>query len=331
MRSAIVIGGSGFIGSVLLRQLIGRGVTCRNLDKRPSAFHPDITQIVDVRNEGALSDAMSAADAIFLLAAEHADDVQPPSLYHDVNVGGARNVCRAADKVGVRKIIFTSSVAVYGLNAGKSDEDCPANPFNEYGRSKLAAEAVLKNWLGEDADRALTIVRLVVVFGERNRGNVYNLMDAVRRRRFLMVGKGQNRKSMAYVENVASFLDWAAERARGMSIFNYADKPDLTTGELVEIVSRSLERPSPKIRIPYAAGLAGGTLLDLVSRTTGKRFPISAIRIRKFCSNTVVKADKAHGAGFLPSIPLSEGLRRMIAHDFLGEGGDGVWFEGGDN
>jgi nucleoside-diphosphate-sugar epimerase len=177
----------------------------------------------------------------------------------------------------------------------------------------------------------LTIVRPVVVFGERNRGNVYNLVDAIHSRRFFMVGAGRNRKSMAYVENVAGFLDWAAEQPPGFSVFNYADKPDLTTGELVDIVARSLGRPVPAMRLPYAIGLAGGAFLDLVARATGRRFPISAIRIRKFCSDTVVDAARAHAAGFVPSVALSEGLRRMIAHEFLGGRSDGVWFEAGES
>jgi GlcNAc-P-P-Und epimerase len=331
MRSAIIVGGSGFIGSVLLTRLIGRGVACLNLDKRPSPFHPELTRIVDVRDRRSLEDAMSGADALFLLAAEHADDVRPVSLYHEVNVEGARNVCLAADQAGIDRILFTSSVAIYGLKAGNAAEDTPPDPFNEYGRSKLAAEAVLWRWYEEGPNRSLTIVRPVVVFGERNRGNVYNLVDAIHRRRFLMIGAGRNRKSMAYVGNVAGFLDWAAEQPRGLSVFNYADKPDLTTGELVDIVSRDLGRPVPALRIPYALGLAGGAFLDLVSRATGRRFPISAVRIRKFCSDTVVDATKAHNAGFAPATALSEGLQRTIAHEFLGGRRDGVWFQASES
>jgi GlcNAc-P-P-Und epimerase len=83
-------------------------------------------------------------------------------------------------------------------------------PFNEYGRSKYQAEEVFRRWQQEDANqRTLVIVRPTVVFGERNRGNVYNLLKQLASGHFVMVGKGPKYKSMAYVENVAAFLEHA--------------------------------------------------------------------------------------------------------------------------
>lgn len=330
MKSAVVVGGSGFIGSVLLRRLCDRGVTCVNLDCRPSPFYPKITRLIDVCDRAALNGVMTEADAIFLLAAEHADDVKPISLYYDVNVRGARNVCHAADRVGNRQIIFTSSVAVYGLNANNPDEGAPLSPFNEYGKSKLEAEEVLHNWAANGPDRTLIVVRPVVVFGERNRGNVYNLIDTIRARRFIMVGNGHNRKSMAYVENVAAFLEWVVDRSSGVTTFNYADKPDLTMNELVATICTTLGHAPPRLKLPYAAGLIAGRLFDLVAQLTGQRFPVSEIRVRKFCANTQVDARKTSSAGFQPLFDLMEGINLTIHHDFLGGRIDQVWFKGSD-
>ena len=65
---------------------------------------------------------MNCIDAVYHLAAEHRDDVRPTSLYHEVNVGGAENIVYALEKNGINKLIFTSTVAVYGLNSGEPDD-----------------------------------------------------------------------------------------------------------------------------------------------------------------------------------------------------------------
>ncbi|MEW3498731.1 NAD-dependent epimerase/dehydratase family protein, partial [Pseudomonas aeruginosa] len=84
--------------------------------KQQSHFYPQITQIGDVRDQQVLEQALSGYDTVVLLAAEQRDDVSPTSLYYDVNVQGTRNVLAAMEKNDVKNIIFTSSVAVYGLN-----------------------------------------------------------------------------------------------------------------------------------------------------------------------------------------------------------------------
>ena len=136
---------------------------------------------------------MQNTKTVVLLAAEHRDDVAPTSLYYDVNVQGTKNVLAAMDKAGVKNIIFTSSVAVYGLNKKNPNEEHAADPFNHYGKSKWQAEEVLREWYRKDAEtKSLTIIRPTVIFGERNRGNVYNLLKQIASGNFLMVGKGTN-------------------------------------------------------------------------------------------------------------------------------------------
>ena len=150
---------------------------------------------------------MPGKQTVVLLAAEHRDDVSPTSLYYDVNVQGTQNVLEAMDVNGVTNIIFTSSVAVYGLNKENPDEDHPADPFNHYGKSKWQAEEVLRAWYNKDPiNKSLTIIRPTVIFGERNRGNVYNLLRQIASGKFLMVGKGANCKSMAYIKNIVAFI-----------------------------------------------------------------------------------------------------------------------------
>jgi nucleoside-diphosphate-sugar epimerase len=169
-------------------------------------------------------------DLVILLAAEHRDDVSPTSLYYDVNVEGTRNVLDVMDENGIKNIIFTSSVAVYGLNKNNPDETHPADPFNHYGKSKWQAEEVLREWQSKDtSNRMLRILRPAVIFGERNRGNVYNLLKQTSFGRFLKTGKCDNKKSITYVGNIVVFIEYLTETAKPADeAYNFIDKPGLS-------------------------------------------------------------------------------------------------------
>ncbi len=200
----LIIGGSGFVGTRLLEILKDQSI--ENLDKNPSPYFNSQTIIGDITNENEIYIPDNTRKVI-LLAAEHRDDVYPTSLYHKVNVEGTRNVLKKMDESNIKHLVFTSSVAVYGLNKKNPNENHPADPFNNYGKSKWEAEQVIKEWYKKNPKgKSVTIIRPTVIFGERNRGNVYNLLKQISSGKFLMVGKGQNKKSMAYVGNVVAFI-----------------------------------------------------------------------------------------------------------------------------
>jgi nucleoside-diphosphate-sugar epimerase len=103
-----------------------------------------------------------------------------------------------AEEKGIKTIVFTSSVAIYGFAPLGTDESGEINYFNDYGRTKYEAELVYKAWYEKDPEnRKLVIVRPTVVFDEQNRGNVYNLLRQIASGKFMMIGNGENRKSMA--------------------------------------------------------------------------------------------------------------------------------------
>ena len=314
-----VIGGSGFIGTELVRQLLAAGHKVRIADKTRSSTYHGLWTFADVRDAPSLRAALAGADVIYNLAAEHKDNVRPRSLYDEVNVTGARNVCQAAEKLSISKIVFTSSVAVYGFAQPDVDETGTLNPFNDYGRTKMLAEDVYREWLARDGARSLTIVRPTVVFGPRNRGNVYNLLRQMASGRFVMVGSGRNVKSMAFVENVAGFLAAAFSLGPGEHLFNYIDKPDFSMRELVMLVRRHLGKP-PRIgvHVPYGIGYAGGLIADAAAALLKRELPISAIRVKKFCATTQFGASRVGATGFRPSVTLQQGLERTIEYEFLG-------------
>ena len=139
-----------------------------------------MTHKVDIRSLEDLRDSINLNAVVINLAAEHRDDVSPRNLYDEVNVDGARNICEIANEMAVNKIIFTSSVAVYGFARLGTNESGAIAPFNDYGRTKWEAEQVYRQWQSEyPENRSLVIVRPTVVFGERNRGNVFNLLRQI--------------------------------------------------------------------------------------------------------------------------------------------------------
>ena len=320
----IIIGGSGFVGSRLISQL---GIeSCVNIYKNPSPFYDDITKIADIRDSKKINFSKEYK-AVVLLAAEHRDDVTPISLYYDVNVEGTKNILNEMDRVGIKNLIFTSSVAVYGLNKKEPCENHILDPFNHYWKSKLKAEQVIIDWYKRNPDKkCVTIIRPTVIFGERNRGNVYNLLNQISSGHFLMVGKGNNKKSMAYVGNIVEFIKKRLEISEpGYYVFNYADKPDYNMNELVCLIEKKFNIKISKLKIPYFLGMFVGFCFDLISKISRKKFNISSVRVKKFCATTQFDASKVHES-FNPPFTLEEGLDRTLDFEFFQKKDDDILF-----
>lgn len=319
MQNVNVIGGSGFIGTRLMHRLrMNDSLDSKIIDKAPSRAFPDLVALSDVRSVEQLSESIAHGSVIVNLAAEHRDDVRPLSLYDDVNAGGAKNICTVAREKGVQTVIFTSSVAVYGFAPIGTDESGKIAPFNDYGRTKYEAEQIFKAWQAEEPEkRTLVIIRPTVVFGEQNRGNVYNLLRQIASGKFVMVGHGENRKSMAYVENVVAFIEYSINFKPGVHTYNYIDKPDFTMNSLVANVNRLLGRSEKiRFRLPFAVGYLIGKGFDLVAANTGRRFAISSIRVKKFCANSVYNT-AIDETGFVRPVPLEQAIAQTVRHEFI--------------
>jgi len=287
------------------------------IDKSISYYFSDKTSIANIRYPIDIN-LIKDSSIIINLAAEHRDDVTPKSLYDETNVQGAINICDIARKKNISKIIFTSSVAVYGFAPLGTNESGKIAPFNDYGRTKWEAEKIYKDWQSEDPEnRTLVIVRPTVIFGERNRGNVFNLLRQIASGKFIMVGDGLNRKSMAYVENVAAFIEYSLSFKPGIHIYNYIDKPDFTMNQLVGHVNKLLGRSVEiKIRLPFWVGFTLGKIFDALAFLVKKKFAISSIRVKKFCANSVYESaiDKT---GFVPPVPLMEAIEKTVRYEFI--------------
>ena len=323
-----LIGASGFVGTRLMNLLDESGqYKQKNIDLQPSHFFGQYTTIGDVRDQKQMDKELADTDLVVLLAAQHRDDVSPVSLYYDTNVKGMENTLKAMEKNGVKRIIFFSSVAVYGLNKNNPNEEHEKDPFNHYGKSKWQAEQVLQEWHRTHSDWNVNIVRPTVIFGERNRGNVYNLLKQIASGKFLMVGSGNNKKSMAYVGNVVAFVKFLIDsKTEGYNVYNYIDKPDFTTNELVALVEKVLDKHIPSTHFPYWLGMAGGYVFDLLAFITRKKLTVSSVRVKKFCATTEFDSSKMLASGFQAPYTLAEGLSKTLQFEFVNPPQDDVIF-----
>ena len=314
-----IVGGYGFVGTRLSEVMSLNDIEHNVFDNRADI---NSENYLDVEHLESL-DVLNNSSVIINLAAIHRDDIKPVTRYDDVNIGGAINICKCAEKFNINTIIFTSSVAIYGFAPKNTGEEGAPDYFNDYGRTKYEAELIYKAWQKEDPEnRSLIIIRPTVIFGEGNRGNVFNLLNQINNKRFLMIGSGNNFKSMAYVENVAAFIKYSLDFGTGVHIYNYIDKPDFNMNLLVKTIRKTLfNKNNIGIKIPLFIGISLGYIADLMTIIFKKKLPISSIRIKKFTSDSMFTSsiDKS---GFIPPVTLEEGLQKTLKYEFLEDNKD---------
>ena len=311
-----VIGGSGFVGTNLCRQLVLKQQDFEIIDIKMSNQFPEKCKIADVRDLEALR-AMITGDVVVILAAVHRDDVRDKSEYQRTNVDGTDNIVLVCNDKGIDKIIFTSTVAVYGFAEPGTDESGAINPFNEYGRTKFEAEEILRKWQTQGKN-SLIIVRPTVIFGEGNRGNVYNLFNQIASGKFLMVGNGKNKKSLAYIGNIVAFLEACIATNQKYGVYNYVDTPDLNMNELVSQVRAKLKgKDGVGPRLPYGPGMILGYTADAIAKLSGKNLPVSSIRVKKFAAATEFQSAKRSLDNFVAPFQLSDGVQRTLQSEFI--------------
>ncbi len=311
-KTYLITGGSGFIGSYFNDTLDGEII---NYDIR-EPIHPNSNMYEkgDIRDAERLNEVVLKykPTLIINLAASHHDFGITREGYFDVNKNGMQVICDVASKNNINGIIFYSSVAVYGESKTTSTEESDTKPSNDYGDSKLAAEEVLKKWIEEKNHHKGLIIRPVLVHGARNTANMYNLIRQIDSGLYANIGSGKKIKSICYVENIVEATLWTWDKfANGIKIYNYADKPQLTSNDAVEIIRKELGKRKP-IRIPMWLGLIGATPFDLYSKITGKNFPISSARIKKLDTGTEHSSNKIIAEGFKAKKTNEEGLIKMV-------------------
>ena len=316
---ALVTGGFGFIGSYLSNELSKEGWDVRILDiqnqtKGNIEFNRNKLDYVvgDIRDFPTTAKAMKNIDLVIHLAAKHRFFGVSKNEFYSVNVDGTRIILEAMSQKGIKNIIFYSSVAVYGDQTAPTDENTIPQPNTLYGATKLEAERAICKWTSKSANRNALIIRPTVVFGPKNKGNVYRLIRQIDKRLYIPIGKGENIKSIAYVENlVDATLFLMNKGCKGLEAYNYADEPHMSFKEILDLIYMFLGRTSPKLSLPVKPILAGLKPFDFLAKITGINFPITmaVIKMNKATHHT---ANKIKKKGFQQKLSLEEGLGRMI-------------------
>jgi GlcNAc-P-P-Und epimerase len=312
MSKILITGGAGFIARYFVEKFPGDEVLLLDIREPDYSSHGKYIR-GDIRNTVDVNNAMKGVDLVIHLAAMHHDFGIADEEYFDTNSRGAEIIADAAAKNGVKKIINFSSVAVYGNqgNPGPTSEETPPSPQSPYGKSKLEAEGIFTKMAKETGAR-LVIVRSTVVFGAWNLANVLNLIKAIDKGVYMHVGKGDNIKSIAYVENIVEAALFALElESSGICLFNYVDSPAMTSREIANLQAGLLGKKI-HISVPYSLALFLALPFDIFIKLSGKNLSISSSRVKKFCTQTFHGAEKISRLGFKPKVSIEDGMAKMI-------------------
>jgi UDP-glucose 4-epimerase len=260
--NVLVTGGSGFIGSHVLDRLLEAGHEPRNFDLRPSPFHNGAIEHVqgDIVDQGSLERAIAGCDAVVHLAA--VSDVNTvladPALAEVVNAGGTRVVLEAARLAGVARVVYASTVWVYGDANGHGvvDEDEPLTlPGHLYTATKLAGEMYCSSYTSLYGLET-TIARFGIPYGPRARPATVLatfVSRALAGETITIAGDGLQSRRFVYVEDLAAGVVAALAPNAGGRIYNLVGNESTTVREIAETVTRVVR----DVPIVHGAGRAG--------------------------------------------------------------------------
>jgi len=318
---AFVTGASGFIGQALIQALHERQcqvVALIHDTPAPFGSNPNVEQIVgDICDRQSLVAAARGCDSIFHLAGKvHAlsetnDDL---ASYESLNVEGTRNMLEAAVAIKAERFIFFSSVKAMGEGGEDCvNESCAANPLTAYGQTKLAAEELVFDY-GKRFGFHAVCLRLPLVYGPGNKGNLFRMILAIDRGVFPPLPEVGNRRSMVHVGNVieASLLAATTREASGQR-YLVTDEKAYSTNELYQMICQVLGKKSPRWRVPKSALAAMGRVGDLIGKVRGRRFFFDTDALDKLIGSAWYSSAKiSRELGYRPAITFSESLPQLI-------------------
>ncbi len=314
----LVTGASGFIGRHLVSYLGSEGFRVRALVRKTVGDWPDSVNVVtgDIRDKQVAQTAAAGCDTIFHSAGKaHNIDEHPQDKegYRSINIEGTRTLLEAAVSTGVKKFVYFSSVKAMGEDANGIDESQTPKPKTAYGWSKLEAERLVLD-CGRRAGIHSVCLRLPMVYGPGNKGNIVRMISAIDRGIFPRLADTGNRRSMVHVTNVvrAAVLAARSSVANGQC-FIVADAEPYSTHALYEMICAGLGKRMTKWHLPLMLFKAMGLCGDAVKLLIGRRIPIDSDAVEKLTGSSWYDSKKiANELGYKPSLGFSNALADMI-------------------
>jgi nucleoside-diphosphate-sugar epimerase len=314
----LVTGGTGFVGSHLVRRLLSKGHQVVSLDKNPGLFEEELrsrgaTLIAgSVTNAQDVDRAMDRCELVYHLASPFGDILQPDAAYWDIEVNGTRNVLESAERHGVRRVVHCSTQGVHGIvSQPPGDENSPMAPRDYYCYSKVEGERVCREFMARGLD--LVIVRPTSVYGPGDTRGWLKLFRMVSAGWFVMVGNGKTLNHPVYVENLVDLLELAgtAQQAKGR-VYLAGDDRAVTLNELVRQVGAAMGANVHILRFPwYGLAFLGATLVEKICKAIRIKPPVFRRRLSWFKTNRAFRIDRAkQELGYQPRVDLREGLAR---------------------
>jgi 2-alkyl-3-oxoalkanoate reductase len=317
----VVTGATGLIGSHLAEQLVARGERVRALVRSGSA-----TAFLDrlgvelipgsLHDREALRRLFAGADRVFHCAAR-VGDWGVWRLYREEVIDATRNVLDACRAAAVGRVVYFSSITVYGnpRSAGQIDEDEPRGQRmrlrDHYCRSKIMAEDLAWAY-GPDA----TIVRPGWCYGPRDRNSLPRIIKALLAGRVWLIGDGQNLLNLLYAGDVAAGAILAADNpcARGQA-FNLCSEGELTQEAFLDAITDALGMEHVRRHLPYRLAYSLGLVSELIGKAIFLKRPphITRYGVALVGRPTRFSTAKARmQLGWQPRVTASEGIRLTL-------------------
>ena len=318
---AFITGATGFVGSHVARALAQHGADLRLL-VRPNSNRKNLNDlnadlvIGDLRDPASLEKSVAGCDVVFHVAADYRLWVRDPDEMYRANVEGTRAILEAARQNGVRRVVYTSSVATMGFtsNGQHADENSPVsldNMIGPYKRSKFMAEQVAIE--AARAGQDVVIVNPTTPVGERDikptpTGRI--VIDFLKKKFPAYVDTGLN---LVDVQECARGHIAALEKGRSGERYILGGE-NLTLKQILDKLAAITGLPSPKVKVPYILALATGVVDEIYTgRIRGRepRATIDAVRMgRKKMFASSAKAERELGWKI---VPVDDALRRAVA------------------
>ena len=300
----ILIGGSGFIGQHFFKRLENKIVLNLDIDSGINNIEFEYCDILNYSDLESINLSKWSELTVIHLAAVHFDF---QTTFYETNVNGTRNVLKfLSNHDNIKKYVFFSSVAIYGDSEIGKDENSLQTPNNDYGKSKLEAEKLIKSWHNTNQEIQTIIIRPAVVFGEFNFGNVFNLFQQIRSKMFAIIGNGENIKSIAYSGNIIDSVMFSLEYiSDSLFIYNYCDYPQKNISEQSNLISSLLGYNKP-LKVTFWITKFITIPIDLLEKLLKIDLKINSMRVKKFTTPTYFIADKIRNKGYKQNISIKK-------------------------